>query len=153
MLAKIARLNTIFHGAANTCMWAFLISFEFGSNLAMLMWRKNDAFNHFRALAGTATYGLLAIGFLGSTFVDLSVVTGAVELPYLKATQKRIRWIAALISCVAIACISFFFVFVYLKRFGVLRPTLSVLYGMLIVFGAILSRHKLKRLHSDLGLG
>jgi hypothetical protein len=153
MLAKVARLNTIARGAVNTCMWTFLMSSQFGSDLEKLMWEKTDALNHFRALMGTALFGLLAIVSLGSIYVDLSVVTGAVELPYLDATRKRIRWIAALISCVDIACFSFFFVFVYLKRFGVLRPALSLLFGMLIVFGAFLSRRELKRLYSDLGLG
>ncbi len=133
----VRRTNTIARGALNTCIWAFLLSVQFGSDLEMLMWEKNDALNHFRALVGTATFGLATIAALGSTYVDLSVVTGAVELPDLDAMRKRIHWIAALIICVAIACFSFFFVYVYLKRFGVLRPALSVLYGMLIVFWRI----------------
>jgi len=154
MQAKTVRpTNTIARGAVNTCVWTFLLSVQFGSDLEMLMWEKNDAINHFRALVGTATFGLATSVALGATYVDLSVVTGAVELPDLDATRKRIHWIAALIFCVAIACFSFFFVYVYSKRFGVLRPALSVLYGMLTVFGAFLSRRELKRLYSDLGLG
>jgi hypothetical protein len=131
------------------CMLTFLTSSNFGMDLAILMWTKNDALYHEVALFRIVAFGLLAIVWLGSTYSRLFEVTYAVEPPYLDATRRRIRWIAALIFVVVVACFGFGSAAVYSKRFGLFYPKLPVLLGMIAILGIFLSWRKIKRLTSD----